>query len=158
MPKRECNCPADETLAVIAGRWKVPILWELFRGKRRFSELRRLLGDACGQKVLTQQLHDVRGRHVLLVDDILDTGGTLAAAVPLLHEMGADSVRTCVLLKKRLAAAPKIDADYVGFEIPDEFVVGYGLDFNNLYRNLPDIVVLRPDVIDAGHPDGQPER
>ena len=95
---------------------------------------------------------------MLLVDDILDTGGTLAAAVPLLHEMGADSVRTCVLLKKRLAAAPKIDADYVGFEIPDEFVVGYGLDFNNLYRNLPDIVVLRPDVIDAGHPDGQPER
>jgi hypoxanthine phosphoribosyltransferase len=61
--------------------------------------------------------------------------------------MGAGSVRTCVLLKKRLATPPKIEADYVGFDIPDEFVVGYGLDYNNLYRNLPDIVVLRPEVI-----------
>jgi hypoxanthine phosphoribosyltransferase len=102
-----------------------------------------------GSQVLTQQLPDVRGRHVLLVDDILDTGGTLASAVPLLEEMGAGSVRTCVLLKKRLASPPKVEADYVGFEIPDEFVVGYGLDFNNLYRNLPDIVVLRPEVIDG---------
>lgn len=100
-----------------------------------------------GNRILAQQLHDVGGRDVLLVDDILDTGGTLASAVPLLREMGAASVRTCVLLKKKLATAPKIEADYIGFEIPDEFVVGYGLDYNNLYRNLPDIVVLRPEVI-----------
>lgn len=105
-----------------------------------------------GSRVLSQQLHDVEGRHVLLVDDILDTGGTLASAVPLLEEMGAGSVRTCVLLKKRLVTPPKIEADYVGFEIPDEFVVGYGLDFNNLYRNLPNIVVLRPEVV--GEPPG----
>ena len=100
-----------------------------------------------GSRILAQQLHDVAGRDVLLVDDILDTGGTLASAVPLLREMGATSVRTCVLLKKKLATPPKIEADYVGFEIPDEFVVGYGLDYNNLYRNLPDIVVLRPEVV-----------
>lgn len=99
-----------------------------------------------GSQVLSQQLPEVRGRHVLLVDDILDTGGTLAGAVPLLRDMGAESVRTCVLLRKKLARPPKIEADYVGFEIPDEFVVGYGLDFNNLYRNLPDIVVLKPEV------------
>jgi DNA-binding HxlR family transcriptional regulator len=59
MNKRECTCPADETLRLLAGRWKVPILWELFRGKRRFSELRRLLGAGCGQKVLTQQLREM---------------------------------------------------------------------------------------------------
>ena len=59
MAKRECNCPADQTLALISGRWKVPILWELFRGKRRFSELKRLLGDTCGQKMLTQQLREM---------------------------------------------------------------------------------------------------
>jgi DNA-binding HxlR family transcriptional regulator len=59
MAKRECQCPADQTLELISGRWKVPILWELFRGKRRFSELRRLLGDACGQKMMTQQLREM---------------------------------------------------------------------------------------------------
>ena len=59
MAKRRCTCPADETLELISGRWKVPILWELFQAKRRFSELRRLLGEACGQKVLTQQLREM---------------------------------------------------------------------------------------------------
>jgi len=59
MAKRRCTCPADQTLELISGRWKVPILWELFQAKRRFSELRRLLGDACGQKVLTQQLREM---------------------------------------------------------------------------------------------------
>jgi DNA-binding HxlR family transcriptional regulator len=59
MPKRRCTCPADQTLELISGRWKVPILWELFQHKRRFSELRRLLGDSCGQKVLTQQLREM---------------------------------------------------------------------------------------------------
>ncbi len=100
-----------------------------------------------GSQVLGRQLEHVRGRHVLLVDDILDSGGTLATVVPLLQEMGAETVRTCVLLRKRLPEPPRVEADYVGFEIPDAFVVGYGLDYDNLYRNLPDIVVLKPVVI-----------
>ena len=96
-----------------------------------------------GAEVLQQQLADVKGRDVLLVDDILDSGGTLAATVPVLQDAGANSVRTCVLLHKQLPDPPKLRADYVGFEIPDAFVVGYGLDYDNLYRNLPYIAVLK---------------
>ncbi len=99
-----------------------------------------------GVSVLSEQLRDVKGRHVVLVDDILDSGQTLATVKPLVAKLGAASVKTCVLLKKQLATKAAIDADYVGFEIPDEFVVGYGLDFNSVYRNLPDIVVLKPHV------------
>ena len=100
-----------------------------------------------GSRVLGEQLGDVSGRHVLLVDDILDSGGTLRLVRGMLKDSGAASVRTCVLLRKDRPAAREVEVDYVGFEIPDEFVVGYGLDFNNYYRNLPDIVTLRPDVI-----------
>ena len=99
-----------------------------------------------GVEVLGRQLGHVEGKHVVLVDDILDSGRTLAAVVPIVKDLGAASVRTCVLLKKKLPNPPAIEADYVGFEVPDEFVVGYGLDYDALYRNLPDIVVLKPHV------------
>lgn len=100
-----------------------------------------------GSSVLGQQLGDVKGRHVLLIDDILDSGGTLKLVVPLVKELGAQTVKTCVLLRKDRPAARETPVDYIGFEIPDEFVVGYGLDYNDYYRNLPDIVVLKQDVI-----------
>ena len=99
-----------------------------------------------GSQVVAQQLGDVAGRHVLLIDDILDSGGTLKLVVPLLQEMHAASVRTCVLLRKDRDTAREVQADYVGFDIPDKFVVGYGLDFDNVYRNLPDICVLKESV------------
>jgi hypoxanthine phosphoribosyltransferase len=92
-------------------------------------------------------LGEIRGRHVLLVDDILDSGGTIKMIVPLLRDSGAASVKTCVLLRKDRPSAKEVKADYVGFDIPDEFVVGYGLDYDNYYRNLPDIVTLKPEVI-----------
>jgi len=100
-----------------------------------------------GSQVMGQQLKDIHGRHVLLVDDILDSGGTLKLVVPMLKELGAASVKTCMLLRKDRPAAKSMHVDYVGFEIPDEFVVGYGLDYNDYYRNLPDIVTLKPEVI-----------
>jgi hypoxanthine phosphoribosyltransferase len=103
-----------------------------------------------GSQVLSQQLGDVKGRHVVIVDDILDSGGTIRAVVPLIESLGAASVKTCVLLRKDRPAAKELTVEYVGFEIPDEFVVGYGLDYNNYYRNLPDIVTLRPEVIANG--------
>jgi hypoxanthine phosphoribosyltransferase len=104
-----------------------------------------------GSQILGQQLSDITGRHILLVDDILDSGGTIKLVVPILKELGAASVKSCVLLRKDRAAARQVHVDYVGFEIPDEFVVGYGLDYNNYYRNLPDIVTLRAHVY-GGHP------
>lgn len=100
-----------------------------------------------GPSLMARQLADIRGRHVLLVDDILDSGRTLARVVPILQELGADTVRTAVLLKKELPRPPEREADYVGFTIPDAFVVGYGLDYDDLYRNLPDIVVLKDHVL-----------
>jgi hypoxanthine phosphoribosyltransferase len=87
---------------------------------------------------------DVRNHNVLLVDDILDTGRTLAAVAGMIKEKGALTVKTCVLLDKKARRAVPFEADYVGFVIPDEFVVGYGLDFNEGYRNLPCIGVLKP--------------
>ena len=101
-----------------------------------------------GANVVGQQLGDLTGRHVLLIDDILDSGGTLKLVHSVLATMGAASVKTCVLLRKQRPEAMSVPADYVGFEIPDEFVVGYGLDYNNYYRNLPDIVTLRQSVIE----------
>jgi hypoxanthine phosphoribosyltransferase len=95
-------------------------------------------------RIVDQMKLDVSGQHVLLVDDILDTGKTLAAVAGLLKSKGAASVRTCVLLDKKARRAVPFEADYVGFEIPDEFVVGYGLDCNERYRNLPCIGVLKP--------------
>ena len=101
-----------------------------------------------GSRVIGEMLGDLRGRHVLLVDDILDSGGTVRLVAGMLRESGAAGVRTCVLLRKDRPSAREVPVDYVGFEIPDEFVVGYGLDFDNYYRNLPDIVTLKRDVIE----------
>lgn len=94
------------------------------------------------------QLADVRGRHVLILDDILDSGLTLHAIKErLAAESGAESLRVCVLLRKAVGRVRAVDADYVGFDIPNEFVVGYGLDYNEQYRNLPFIGILNEDGI-----------
>jgi len=87
---------------------------------------------------------DVAGRDVLLVDDILDTGKTLATVADLIRKRRPASLRTCVLLDKRARREIPFEADFVGFSIPDKFVVGYGLDFAERYRNLPCIGVLKP--------------
>lgn len=99
-----------------------------------------------GSNLINQQLGELKGRHVLLIDDILDSGGTLKLVVPVLESMGPASVKVCVLLRKDRQAAREVHADYVGFDIPDEFVVGYGLDYDNYYRNLPHIGTLKPSV------------
>jgi hypoxanthine phosphoribosyltransferase len=85
---------------------------------------------------------DVRGRHVLVLDDILDTGRTLSHLCRRFRELGAASLRVAVLLRKQGRQQVPLEPDYCGFEIPDAFVVGYGLDYNDEYRNLPYIAVL----------------
>ena len=79
---------------------------------------------------------DIKGHNILLVDDILDTGRTMMKIVEFLHSMNPESVETCVLLDKPARRVVKVEADYYGFEVPDVFVVGYGLDHNEYYRNL----------------------
>ena len=101
-----------------------------------------------GELVFRQvSLPDVAGRHVLILDDILDSGVTLATIREKLETAGPLSVRICVLLEKKKSRTLAIDPDYVGFEIADEFVVGYGLDYMERYRNLPCIGVLRKNLI-----------
>lgn len=89
---------------------------------------------------------DIADRHVVLIDDILDTGSTLSLVRSLVEEQSPASIRSCVLLDKPNRRVHDVPCDYCGFSIPDEFVVGYGLDYDGFYRNLPDIVALRPDA------------
>src|SRR5436190_4976986 len=92
---------------------------------------------------------DIAGPHVILLDDILESGVTLATIREKIESIGPESVRICVLLEKKKTRLRHVDADYVGFQIADEFVVGYGLDYMERYRNLPYIGVLRKDLIAA---------
>ena len=106
-----------------------------------------------GSSILSDQIGDLRGKHVLLVDDIIDSGGTLRLVRDMLSEAGAASLKTCVLLRKPTEGARQTSVDYLGFEIPDHFVVGYGLDFAERYRNLPFIAVLKnPEAAQLGLP------
>ena len=93
-------------------------------------------------------LIEVADRDVLLLDDILDTGHTLAAVRKKLEAAKPRSVQVCVLLSKRKKRVREVDPDYIGFEIDDEFVVGYGLDYMERYRNLPYIGVLRNELLE----------
>ena len=102
---------------------------------------------APGELVFTKELRlEARNRDVLLVDDILDTGRTLRAVIDKLKALQPRSLKTCVLLEKKSRRTESISADYIGFEVPDEFVIGYGLDYAERYRNLPFIGVLKPEV------------
>ena len=94
---------------------------------------------------------DIAGRDVLILDDILDTGYTLATVRKKLETAKPRSIRVCVLLSKRKQRRLSVNADYIGFEIDDEFVVGYGLDFMERYRNLPYIGELRKELLEQSN-------
>jgi hypoxanthine phosphoribosyltransferase len=105
------------------------------------------IGTESGDLVFTKELRiDVRGRDVLLIDDILDTGKTMSRVLPKLRALKPRRIKVCVLLDKSERRVEKVKADYVGFAVPDFFVVGYGLDFAERYRNLPFVGVLHPHI------------
>lgn len=88
----------------------------------------------------------IDGRHLIIVEDILDSGVTLSFLMKILKARGAASIRLCTLLSKPERRKVDVPVDYLGFEIPDAFVVGYGLDYAEKYRNLPYIGILKPAV------------
>ena len=97
-------------------------------------------------KIIKDLDEDVEGRDLLVVEDILDSGMTLSYILKLLSSRKPNSIRLCTLLDKPERRKVDIKADYVGCEVPDEFVVGYGLDYDEKYRNLPFVGVLKPEV------------
>ena len=101
-----------------------------------------------GDLVINSELMlDISGRDVLLVDDIFDTGHTLTRVVGKMHELEPNSIRSAVLLRKEGRQEVDYEPDFVAFQIPDEFVVGYGLDYEDMYRNLPYLAALQPEDI-----------
>ena len=97
-------------------------------------------------KIVKDLDQDLSGKDLLIVEDILDTGITLYHLVPMLKLRNPASVRLCTILSKPSRRKADIEPDYLGFEVPDEFVVGYGLDYDEKYRNLPYVGVLKPEV------------
>ena len=97
-------------------------------------------------RILKDLEEDITGRHVLVVEDIIDTGLTLSYLLRSLQARKPASLEVFALLSKPSRRRVELDVKYLGFEVPDEFVVGYGLDFAGAYRNLPDICILKPEV------------
>lgn len=108
------------------------------------------VGASTSSKAETEIIHNidinVKDEHVLIVDDILDTGKTLSRIIRMITKQSPLSMKVCVLLSKRARREREIEPDYCCFEIEDKFVVGYGLDFDNRYRNLPYVAVLREGI------------
>ena len=127
-------------MADLLRRIPLPLQFDCLRVKSYYGGTKTTGHVEFDHKILP----DFSGRHVLLLDDILDSGHTLAAVIEALRqETNPSSLKSCVLLEKQKVRDRPVTADYVGFQIQDEFVVGYGLDFQEKYRNLPFIGVLK---------------
>lgn len=159
-----CKELAAQIEADYQKRGQVPVIVGLLKGSVPFmAELIKRFTFPCEIDFMsvssydgTESIGDVRidkdmdlsckGREVLIVEDIVDTGRTLREVKKLLKRKGAADVKVVSLLDKPERRVIEIEADYIGFRVPDEFVVGYGLDYNQKYRNLPYIGVLKPEV------------
>ena len=124
-------------MADLVREMKIPVEIEFMRVKSYSGS------DTTGKVEVLMDVNNVEGRKVVVVEDIVDTGITLSSIVRRIREKGAESVRVCALLDKPSRRVVDVKADYVGFTIPDYFVVGYGLDYNGRYRELPEIYRIR---------------
>lgn len=162
--EKRCKELAHQIEADYDKRGQVPIIVGLLKGSVPFmSELIKSFTFPCEIDFMkvssyegTHSIGDVRidmdmtlsskGRPLLVVEDIVDSGRTLVEVTKMFKNKGASDVKIVSLLDKPSRRIFDINADYVGFEVPDEFVVGYGLDYNQKYRNLPFIGVLKPEI------------
>lgn len=125
----------------LAKRIDIPVSID-FMSVSSYGESTESSGEIKIKKDLEEPLE---GKHVLIVEDIVDTGKTLQYLMGLMKERGAEDVKLCALLDKPDRRLVDVKADYTGFQIPDEFVVGYGLDYAQRHRNLPYIGVVKFD-------------
>lgn len=142
----------EEPVVVGLLKGSVPFMAELIKQIRLdieidFMDVSSYVGtESEGDVRIVKDLdRSIVGRKVLIVEDIIDTGKTLASVKELMYKKGASDVRIATLLDKPSRRKVQIEGEYVGFEVPNEFVVGYGLDFNQKYRNLPYIGVLKEE-------------
>lgn len=125
----------------LAKRIALPVQMEFMKCSSYGNET-----ESSGVVKITQDLDQpIRGKHVIVVEDIVDTGRTLSYLLELLQKRDPESVRLCTLLDKPERRVTDVKVDYTGFQIPDEFVVGYGLDYAQKYRNLPFVGVIKPE-------------
>ncbi|MDO4465600.1 MAG: hypoxanthine phosphoribosyltransferase [Bacillota bacterium] len=144
---------AEEPLVIGLLKGSVPFMAELIKRfsipmEIDFMSVSSYSGTASTGDVKIDKDSDIscRGRSILIVEDIIDTGRTLKQVVQLFYDRGAKDVKIVALLDKKEGRVVEIEADYVGFDIPNAFVVGFGLDYNQKYRNLPYIGILKEEV------------
>ncbi len=156
----EADHPHDERLLLVGVlRGAVMVMADLARELRLPIEMDWMAVSSYGSgtqssgvvRILKDLDSDLHDRSVLIVEDIIDSGLTLSWLKANLQSRGAASVEICALLRKPEAAKVAVEVEYVGFEIPNAFVVGYGLDYAEKYRNYKDIGVLAPHVYSHGH-------
>ena len=138
---------AINTLAAFSQALSIPVTFD-FMSLSSYGSGTTSTGSISVRQDLTT---DVRGRHILIVEDIVDSGYTLAWLKAELHRRGAASVEVFALLEKPSRREVDVDVKYRGYEIPDEFVVGFGLDYDERFRNLDSIAVLKPEVYQGEH-------
>jgi len=150
----EADYAGEDLLLVGVLKGAVMVMADLSRELRNHVEIDWMAVSSYGNSTRSSGVVQIRkdldtpleGRHVLIVEDIIDSGLTLSWLLENFASRGAASIEVCALLRKPDAAKVEIDCRYVGFDIPNEFVVGYGLDYAERYRNLRDVAVLAPHV------------
>ena len=152
--KINCDYAGKEILFVVILKGSIPFAGDLMKHINTHLVVDCMQASSYGSSsVSTGNINikkdlsiDCAGKDVLLIEDIIDSGNTLSYLKQLMIDRGCASVKICTLLSKPSRRTVDIEGDYVGTEIPDEFVVGYGLDYDEKYRNLPYIGVLNPEV------------